>query len=145
MWPFNKKEKYTFEIDKDVYAKFCIACAQKNVNDIIEELIKNYINNSNDVINNNAVELDITNVTKPHKTYILKDQACTEKEFESYLKKTSSCVVNVSLLYINGKTEQKVWKVTNFTEDTKLNQNLSSGYLRDWKTKGIIEIKLKAE
>lgn len=43
MWPFNKKEKYTFEIDKDIYTEFCVATAQKNINDVIEDLMKDYI------------------------------------------------------------------------------------------------------
>ena len=43
----NKKEKISIEIDKDLYAEFCVKCAQTNVNEVIEKLIKDYLGNSN--------------------------------------------------------------------------------------------------
>ena len=39
----NKKEKISIEIDKDLYADFCVKCAQTSVNDVIEKLIKDFL------------------------------------------------------------------------------------------------------
>lgn len=40
---FNKKEKFTFNLDKDLYAKFCVSCAQTSVDNVIENLIREYL------------------------------------------------------------------------------------------------------
>lgn len=145
MWLLNKKRECTFEIDKDIYARFCIICAQKNVNNVVEELMENYIKNSEKLLDNITIKSNAINSTKVQKTYIIKSRDCSEKEFEAYLRETPSCFVKVFLFHTNDKIEQKLWKVNNFTQDTKLNQNLASGYLRDWKTKGITAIKLEIE
>ena len=46
-WGIGGKEKISIEIDKDLYTEFCVKCAQTNVNEVIEKLIKDYLGNSN--------------------------------------------------------------------------------------------------
>ena len=43
----------------------------------------------------------------------------------------------IALEKINGSTEIKEWSALRFTEDSSLKGNLQSGYLRNWKTRGI--------
>lgn len=43
------------------------------------------------------------------------------------------------------KNKRNIWKVRNFTNESSLNGNLSSGPLRDWDTLGIVGIKLEIE
>ena len=42
-WGIGGKEKISIEIDKDLYADFCVKCAQTSVNDVIEKLIKDFL------------------------------------------------------------------------------------------------------
>lgn len=43
----------------------------------------------------------------------------------------------IRLYKTNGTSEVKVWNASRFTEDSDVNANLRSGYLRGWKSKGI--------
>jgi len=47
----DKAVEYSFEADvaedKDLYADFCVRCAQTNINKVIEKLIKDYLGASN--------------------------------------------------------------------------------------------------
>jgi len=82
-----------------------------------------------------------TNVGFPRKEFVLSGAACHENEFEKHLRE-NNCDVKVTLFYQDRK-ETKLWQVRNFSKDSKLNANLSSGYLRGWQEKGIIGIKLE--
>ena len=47
MW-FNRnkgteKEKIEISINKKLYSDFCVKCAQKNINDVIEDLIEEFL------------------------------------------------------------------------------------------------------
>ena len=153
-WGRGRKEKISIEIDKNLYADFCVNCAQTNVNEVIEKLIKDYLGNSsigNDDLNNinnldimdNANTMEI--ITKPKREFIVKGQPFTEDEFESYLRKMVPCNVKRTIFYKNKENKRNIWKVRNFTNESSLNGNLSSGPLRDWDTLGIVGIKLEIE
>lgn len=43
----------------------------------------------------------------------------------------------IRLFKVDGTDEVKVWNAFNFTTDSDIINNLRSGYLRSWKTKGI--------
>lgn len=147
----NKKEKISIEIDKDLYTEFCVKCAQTNVNEVIEKLIKDYLGNSNtnnyDLDNLDSINHKNTVKTgdKPKKEFIIKGQPCNGKEFECYLKKAGSCDVKRTIFYKNKESEQSIWKVKNFIDTSDINGNLSSGPLRGWKRLEIVGIKLEIE
>ena len=153
-WGIGGKEKISIEIDKDLYTEFCVKCAQTNVNEVIEKLIKDYLGassiNNNDLDNTgNLDNIDNANtieiITKPKREFIVKGQSFTEEEFESYLRKMVPCNVKRTIFYRNKESEQGIWKVRNFTETSSLNVNLAAGALRDWRKLGIIGIKLEIE
>jgi hypothetical protein len=52
---------------------------------------------------------------------------------------------NYTLVYDDGHTESGVWDARKITENSSISGNIRSGYLRDWRekgiTKGIFEIK----
>ena len=150
-WGIGGKEKFSIEIDKNLYADFCVKCAQTNVNKVIEKLIKDYLGNSN-ISNNEVYNLDsidnentVKIANKPQKEFIIKGQFCDGKEFESYLKKAGSCDVKRTIFYKNKENEQSIWKVRNFTDTSDLNGNLAAGALRDWRKLEIVGIKLEIE
>jgi hypothetical protein len=43
----------------------------------------------------------------------------------------------IRLFKVDGTTETKVWNASEFKPDSDVKNNLQSGYLRGWKTKGI--------
>lgn len=68
----NKKEKISIEIDKDLYADFCVKCAQTSVNDVIEKLIKDFLKEKDMILpsqpkrssrNINVKNTDIKNIS----------------------------------------------------------------------------------
>ena len=77
------------------------------------------------------------------KKYFLHGCECSGKEFEKHLRDTSICTVFVALFYTNKSATQHVWQVNNFKPNSSLNGNLHSGYLRNWRVKGITGIKLE--
>lgn len=46
---------------------------------------------------------------------------------------------NWTISYADGRKENGVWNANNFTESSDITSNIRSGYLRNWKEKGIIE------
>lgn len=81
MWPLNKKEKLTIEIDANVYRDFCVKCAQKNVNDVIVELVKNYLGSNQKV---NSVQKVDSKVCSDLEWKYTGDR---KKDYRSYLTK----------------------------------------------------------
>ena len=76
------------------------------------------------------------------KQFILKGVACSKNEFEEYLRTQELCHVNVTLFF-QDKQEHKIWQARNFSINSNLSGNLASGFLRNWKAKGIVGIKLE--
>jgi hypothetical protein len=58
-----------------------------------------------------------------------------EDVFKKALLENKQAVVR--LFKVDGSTETKVWNASKFKPHSDLNGNLRSGYLRDWKAKGI--------
>lgn len=82
-------------------------------------------------------------IIPPKKEFFIDHKACPIQEFEAFLRNR---VTNVRIIiyYANGKTEGKLWQTSNFTEASSLSGNLAAGYLRNWKGKGIVGIRLEA-
>ena len=83
-----------------------------------------------------------SNIYKPTYEFVLNGISCDGKAFEEHLINKDSCSVNVTLFYHN-RQEFKIWKVSKFTVNSNLKGNLASGFLRDWRRKGIVGIKLE--
>jgi hypothetical protein len=84
------------------------------------------------------------NNEKPKREFILKGIPCDSNRFEQYLR-SNPCNVKVTLLYEDRQPEIKIWKQENFKSSTRLSGNISSGFLRKWREKGIIGIKLEIQ
>lgn len=50
----------------------------------------------------------------------------------------------IKLTKTDGTTEIKHWNASRFTEESSVNGNLRSGFLRDWSKKGICKAELSA-
>lgn len=83
------------------------------------------------------------NIPKPKKIYIIDGVKCEVNEFEQYLRFHESANVKVTLKYHDKPQVIKYWNVTKFGTHSSLLGNLASGYLRDWKQRGIIGIELE--
>ncbi|MDR2490544.1 MAG: hypothetical protein LBD20_03975 [Spirochaetaceae bacterium] len=46
---------------------------------------------------------------------------------------------NWTIIYVDGREEKGIWNAEHFTEDSDVINNIRSGYLRDWKNKGIMK------
>lgn len=66
-----------------------------------------------------------------------------EHNFKKELLKTK--VAYILLHKVDGTTELKEWNALNFRPDSSVNGNLRSGYLRDWKNKGIIRAEISTD
>lgn len=60
-----------------------------------------------------------------------------EQEFKMQLVKYKKAVVNI--IYVDGSNKRVIWNANRFNNDSNLKANIWSGYLRDWKKKGIIK------
>lgn len=88
-----------------------------------------------------AITLPDDNRSGPSKEYVLNGVSCSKKKFEAFLK-DRECEVKISLFYAD-RQEQHIWRVKNFSKTSNLSGNLHSGYLRNWRGKGITGIKLE--
>lgn len=100
------------------------------------------INKSNSPEMTLAFQSVTTSPNKVQYEFVLNGVACDGKVFEEYLINYNPCSVKVLLIY-HDRQENRIWQVRNFTASTNLKGNLASGFLRDWKRKGIIGIKLE--
>lgn len=46
---------------------------------------------------------------------------------------------------LDGSKEIKEWNAINFSESSSVNSNLRSGYLRDWRKKGIVKAEISTD
>lgn len=143
---FSKKEKFTIEIDKNIYADFCVKCAQKNVNDIIEGLIKNYLKENKAEIKEFFSIKNVTteNVKHDFKTYLTQTAVKTTGEhYSENVSKSYSSAINTCSKYcqidlwgINNSTKvselfSKIQKEDDFIDhDNKTQRTLSNGVKR---------------
>ena len=89
------------------------------------------------------VGVDIQKLNKPKQKFVIDGVMCDKNKFEKYLRGQPSVNVRVTLLYHGGQTENKIWRVNNFGAHSNLSGNLASGFLRDWRAKGIVGIELE--
>jgi len=66
--------------------------------------------------------------------------SASEDEFKQQL--LSSKLAYIKLHYTNGQTEVKEWNASRFTQKSRVDGNLRSGYLRGWKERGIYKAEL---
>jgi hypothetical protein len=64
----------------------------------------------------------------------------TEEAFKEQFVKTKKAFLKI--FYTNGETEVKAWDSPNFTDTSSVSGNLRSGYLRNWKDKGIFKAEI---
>ena len=65
---------------------------------------------------------------------------------ESFKKLLLQKKVAYLLLHkIDGTKDLKEWNAINFTDQSSVNGNLRSGYLRDWQKKGIIKAEISTD
>ena len=116
----NKKEKISIEIDKDLYADFCVKCAQTNVNDIIECLIKDYLKPKKAEISTNPIIALSTKDKKSNFKYYLTQvaQKTTGDHYSENVSDSYSSAVNKSYKYF----EADLWEMDS---STKLSESFS--------------------
>ncbi len=64
-------------------------------------------------------------------------QPATEEAFKEKFLETKKAYIKI--FYTDGEIETKEWNSPRFVESSKVSGNLRSGYLRNWKEKGIFK------
>jgi hypothetical protein len=95
------------------------------------------------VTSERIIGVDIQKLNRPKQKFVISGVPCDKNDFEDYLRGQLSANVKITLLYHDGQTENKIWRVNNFGAHSNLSGNLASGYLRDWRAKGIVGIELE--
>lgn len=114
MW-FNRnkgteKEKIEISINKKLYSDFCVKCAQKNINDVIEDLIEEFLQKKDEFHSEPVSSKIILNsdIRSNFKTYLLEiAQKTTGEHYSENVSKTYTSAVNTVSQYV-GKN---LWKV----------------------------------
>jgi hypothetical protein len=66
--------------------------------------------------------------------------ADSEEEFKQQLLTHKKAYIRLS--YTNGESEIKEWAASRFSDSSRVDGNLRSGYLRGWKERGIFKAEL---
>lgn len=114
MW-FNRnkgteKEKIEISINKKLYSDFCVKCAQKNINDVIEDLIEEFLQKKDEFHSEPVSSKIILNsdIRSNFKTYLLEiAQKTTGEHYSENVSKTYTSAVNTVSQYV-GKN---LWEV----------------------------------
>jgi hypothetical protein len=115
---------------------------QRQLNENIENK-KLYDNNNIEQTKQNLKNNQTYNQNNsPVKEYYINGINVDKSIFEEKLR-NNICQVKVTLYYNDKKPKEKKWNVKNFTENTSLDGNINSGYLRGWLKKGINKIRLE--
>lgn len=77
---------------------------------------------------------------EPAKELDIQYYSASEDEFKHEL--LSSKLAYIKLHYTNGQTEVKEWNASRFSQKSRVDGNLRSGYLRGWKERGIYKAEL---
>ncbi|MBP5707806.1 MAG: hypothetical protein J6W79_02305 [Alphaproteobacteria bacterium] len=132
-----------FTCDPSNFFFLCHDCHSKYDHDKIDENNFKYISQSIKQIKaNNKVKTTHHVSTGINKEYFIHGHACSAKEMENFLQ-TTHCTVNVTLFYTDKTESQHIWNANKFSSSSSLSGNLHGGYLRDWKRKKIMGIKLE--
>jgi hypothetical protein len=106
---------------------------------IVTEEIEKEIQNETEEGNINYPEENNQNNIKKHKIEYggiieyIPDKITFRKRLLKYHK------ANLTLIYDDGHSENGIWDASNITERSNISGNIRSGYLRDWKEKGIMK------
>lgn len=73
---------------------------------------------------------------KPSVSFIPSEEAFKEKLIETKR-------AEITLYKMDGSREVTIWNARRFNDDSRLRANLWSGYLRNWKDKGIVKAELE--
>lgn len=111
--------------------------------DVIEKILTFYENEHGNTSSPEPAEpAPTTRLELPEKLDIIYYPG-DEKSFKELFLQTDSAYV---LLYFkDGKRVLKEWIRSNFTQDSSVNGNLRSGYLRRWRDKGIIKAEVSTK
>jgi hypothetical protein len=66
--------------------------------------------------------------------------ADSEEDFKQQLLTNKKAYIKLS--YTNGESEIKEWAASRFSDSSRVDGNLRSGYLRGWKERGIFKAEL---
>ena len=119
----NRKEKISIEIDKDLYADFCVKCAQTSINDVIEQLIKDFLGKKDiDIVSQKTYHcLFSDNNRKSSFKYYLTQiaQKTNGDHYVDNVANSYSSAINTISKYI----EQSLWEM-NSVEISKIIESL---------------------
>jgi hypothetical protein len=79
----------------------------------------------------------------PAREFILHGNKCSLEEMHNALVFEEEATVTI--YYEDGKSHQLVWHCKNYSQKSNLTSNLGSGFLRGWREKGVIKIRVKVE
>ena len=99
---------------------------------VIEKLLNFYEGNNSE----SSPVIDVTSEDLPEKLEVV-FYPSNEEEFKSLF--LTNKVAWILLRKTDGNDEWKQWALRGFTSTSSVMGNLRSGYLRDWKKKGIIK------
>jgi hypothetical protein len=106
--------------------------------DVIERILNFYEGKRGDV----KPVVEFSNVELPAQVEIIYYPP-SEAKFKQALLKTK--VAYILLHKIDGTAELKEWNALSFGVDSSVSGNLRSGYLRNWKKKGIVRAEVSTE
>ncbi|WP_419951169.1 hypothetical protein [Methylobacterium sp.] len=99
---------------------------------------REYDNNS-DITPNKSPELSVTISADKYNSHRLRltFDPSNEDEFVAALIKHKTARLTMTMR--DGRVETKIWHAWNFSPTSNLRGNLSSGYFRNWRERGIVE------
>jgi hypothetical protein len=77
----------------------------------------------------------------PERDYILHGNICSHEEMHNALIVEEEALVTI--YDEDGSSYKTVWRCANYSQKSSLDNNLGSGYLRNWREKGITKIRLE--
>ncbi len=141
----------TILLSDETYKKLAsLASGFSTPSQVIEKLIDAYEKGINEPASNNANSNHIPNATPTrfgdnlsNNIDIIYFPNNSESQFKiEFLEKN---IAYVKLFYANGEAKIKIWHRGLFTENSSVNGNLRSGYLRGWRDKGIYKAEVTTD
>ena len=129
--------------DSDTNELFLRAVKMLNLFDLYSiphKHIVNTITNGNRIEENKPKSFESNK--NPIKEFYIKEKNVDKSVFSKMLR-NNVCQVKVTIYYNDKNPKEEIWNVKNFKENTNLDNNLNSGYLRGWFEKGINRVRLE--
>jgi len=128
-WNGKGCQGYLYDITKEIFDLYC-----KYINKCCKTDISKYLSNGNSAIstsvNNETEKSELVNNDGGKIKFIPDKNTFRERLLNSHK-------ANWTIIYNDGKTKSGIWDASNITEESNIVGNIHSGYLRDWKKKGI--------